>query len=802
MKRFTFFFLIHLSVITSLHAQVVTRGQWTAAPFPDGIIKLSWSYQGIQKNEKITNAVNGQPLLPPKLLPKDKITVWPENPFQIREKANTLSLQVAGTADTIRCIGFDSMHIRGFRFTFPQEGYWYGGGQRATSLVRNGQRISLFNAPAYGYGEGQDQLNYSVPFILTTAGYGLFFDNPSKGYIDFGKTLPGQIEAAFLSGQLDVYIIPGKTPEEIVRKFFNLTGTQPLPPLWALGNFVSRFGYRSQQQATDVVEKMRADSFPMDAIIIDLFWFGKTIQHTLGNLSWDTDNWPKPEKMISDFAHQNLKTILITEPYILEGTKEYANALPYLATGSDGKPFRLEEFYFGKGGILNLFKKNTQDWFWNIYKKQTNKGVAGWWGDLGEPENHPAGVLYDMTDLGIQRKMSAHEVHNIYGHYWTKTIYENWRKDFPDKRLFFLNRAGYAGSQRYSVFPWTGDVSRSWSGFRAQIPALQSMSLSGIPYAHSDAGGFAMTDRADSELYTRWLQFAAYTPIFRPHGSALGDGLTPEGTISLPSEPAFWDDKTKAIALNTVRGRYKLLPYNYTLAWEQTAFGKPLIRPMVYALANDTNLVLAADQYMWGPALLIAPVLHPAQTTRRIYLPHGIWYSKENNEINMGGSWLEEKVSIEKIPVYVKGGTFLPTWENENMTGTQAFAKESVLTLTWFPGQTTDTSYVYLDNGESPLANLNHGEHRLQKWYSRMEGSSIILLQKNTGSWKSSVQYVHMRIPVNGLNTLLNTKNSHFNILVNGRDYFGGKILADDSGILSLLLPADSDKVITIQIAN
>lgn len=801
MKMHLPFLFIQALFGLAIFAQTTTKGQWTATPMAGGeIIKLRWTHKAIKQNEQVSNAVILNPSASEQLVVPNKKMALNDQPFYLLTKGNGLQI-IAGSLNLEVVEGFDSSHIRGIRFKMPGNAPWYGGGERATSMIRNGQRISLFNAPAYGYGEGQDQLNYSVPFIMTTGGYGLFFDNPSKGYIDFGKTKPGILEAAFVSGKLDVYIIPGKTPAEIIKKYSDLTGRQPLPPRWALGNFVSRFGYLSQQQAENVVASMKKDSFPMDAIIIDLFWFGKTIQYTLGNLDWDKDNWPEPQKMIAGFRKDNINTILITEPFIIEGTKEYKNSIPYLSTDANGKPFRLEEFYFGKGGIIDLFRKDARDWFWQFYKRQNAIGVAGWWGDLGEPENHPAEVMHNLTDLGITRKMKAYEVHNIYGHYWSQMVYENWKKDYPDKRLFFLNRAGYAGSQRFSIFPWTGDVGRSWSGFRAQIPSLQSMSMSGIPFAHSDAGGFAMTDKADKELYTRWLQFASFTPIFRPHGSAL-EGLTPEGTISLPSEPTFWEEKTKAIALKTIRERYRLLPYNYTLAWEQTKLGKPLLRPMMYDNAQDTNLLKANDQYMWGNALLVAPVLYPGATSRKVYLPAGTWYDYHNNfmVVENAGVWLEIPVSIETIPVFVKGGAFIPTWEKQRIQSTEEFKTESLLSISWFPGQNIDTSYVYLDDGNMPEAQANGENYGLMKWNSYKDGATVKLSCHLSGSWQPSIKSVKLQIPVNGLDEFIGGAGKRrFRVLVNGEDYFGGEIKADLGSMLSIYLNADISNEIAIQ---
>jgi len=341
-------------------------------------------------------------------------------------------------ADTLFMLNyFDSGVCKGFRFQLKNNEKVFGTGERSLPLDRRGYKLDLYNTPHYGYGVNTDKLNYSVPLIISSDGYGIFFDNPSKSYLDIGKTNPGILEYGASSGALTYYVIPGKNVEEIISKFQLLVGTQPLPPRWAFGNLMSRFGYRSQEQLLSTVHKMQEQNFPIDAVILDLFWFGDSIKRTLGNLAWvNKKAWPQPETMIRNLKKEGINTVLITEPYILNTTPNYIPSKKFQAVDSVGNPYVLTNFYFGMGGLLDLSRKDAQDWFWSKYKIQMAKGVAGWWGDLGEPETHPENMYHNLKDLGFTRLFKANEIHNIYGHYWDKMLFEKYAKEYPEVRLF------------------------------------------------------------------------------------------------------------------------------------------------------------------------------------------------------------------------------------------------------------------------------------------------------------------------------------------------------------------------------
>ena len=655
------------------------NGKIILRQYADNIYKITFRLPQYFKNENITDAVILKPLL---------------NIIQtkINFTENKISFEKNNKAQLINIFLKDEKPV--LQFELDDDEKIFGGGERALPLNRRGYKFNLYNNPWYGYGEGADNLNYSVPFFTSSKGYGLFFDNGSKGYADIGKTNNNIFEVGFVSGEINVFIILGNSYKQILTSYQKLTGTQPLPPKWALGNLMSRFGYTSEKQVDSIAQQMKENDIPFNAIIFDLFWFGDSIKYGLGNLNWlNKTKWSNPVKMISGFKKQNINTILITEPFIVQHTKYFKESLPYFAKDSAGKPFMIPEFYFGVGGLLDIFRKDVGNWIWNIhYKKQIENGVEGWWTDLGEPETHPSTLLHNANDLGVKRMLGADEVHNIYGHYWNKNLFEKYAKNYPDKRLFHLNRSGFAGSQRYSIFPWTGDVSRSWSGFRAQLPVLLGMSMSGVPYTHSDAGGFAGGD-GDNELYVRWLQFAAFTPIFRPHGTAVYD--VDETAFSFPSEAALIDTPYREYAKLAISLRYAMMPYNYTLAYRQAKFGEPLMRPLYYEFPNDTIAANIEDEFMWGDEMLVAPVLQKNATERKVYLPEGKWYRVIYDTLYNGNTWINLPVKITSIPFFIKEGSIIPFYNFDDSLHNNV----KQLTWTYYPSDKKSEYTLFSDDG-------------------------------------------------------------------------------------------------------
>ncbi|WP_320052651.1 TIM-barrel domain-containing protein [uncultured Acetobacteroides sp.] len=704
------------------------EGRWTFQSMGNGIVKATYLPNGYSRTQQISDAVTTKPQKVKVVSKGDRTKGF--GTMMVTDNGSSFSLSDGSTALLSGLTALREGPSNGFSFELMPGEQIFGGGERAIPMNRRGYRLNLYNRPSYGYGVGEENLNYSLPFFMSSRGYGIFFDNPSKGFADIAKSDANRMSVGFESGELTFYLIQGNTPEEILKRYTSMIGTQPIPARWVFGSFMSRFGYRSEAQVRDIKAKMKAERIPMDAIIIDLFWFGDSIQNYVGNLDWvNRKAWPNPKQLIADFTADSINTVLITEPYTVRGTKYYEESAPFLAVDSLGKTYTLQNFYFGKGGIIDMFRNDSKDWFWSKYRRQMDIGVSGWWGDLGEPENHPADVYHNLKDLGYGNRLyAANEVHNIFGHFWNKMLFTKFAKEYPDVRLFNLNRAGYANSARYIIFPWSGDVGRHWSGFRAQLPIMLTMSMSNIPYIHSDAGGFTFA-KQDNELYVRWMQMSAFSPILRPHGTAL-EGLNPE-LPQYPSEAALFAEPYKSIARRYIQMRYDLLPYNYTLGYDHMANAEPLVKPLFFRSFTDGDALKAEDQYMWGDALLISPVLDSAAASRKLYLPAGgEWYSYQNPQrVLAGGQWITEKVTLADMPIFVRGGSFIPTAPGLMNTKQYNPAK---LVVTYYPSAKPSSYTLFDDDGKT---NKSWERKQYELITFKADGKRTITIASNGGSY-------------------------------------------------------------------
>lgn len=566
--------------------------------------------------------------------------------------------------------------------TFKSRGdeSFYATGERGYSYDLKGDTLIMYNKQNYGYGKpNARQMNITVPFYISSLGYGVFFDdytasklilkNPVE-YITESKT---PVSYYFIGGDSSI--------ASVVENYTMLTGRQELAPFWSLGYITSKYGYKTEDEARNVIKTLRENGYPVDGIVLDLYWYGK--ETDMGRFEWNTQQWPDHKKMLADFMADGVKTIIITQPYLNKtgaiDNYNMAKDAGMLTRDSLGNVHDVST-WVGEAGMLDVSSPVTREWMWSRYKDLTDEGVGGWWGDLGEPEVHPLTMRHSNGE-------TAAEYHNLYGNDWSKIIYDGFKKEYPDTRLMTLMRGGTAGLQRFSVFPWSTDVGRSWEGLQAQVPIMVNSALSGMGYMSHDVGGFAVDKEnpTDDELYARWLELGLFTPVLRTHST-------------VDAEPFHYTKPGyQNLFRNIIKSRYQWLPYNYTLAYENALTGAPFVRPLNYYNASDKRLSNIQDQFMWGSEVMVAPVTEKGAISREVIFPEGEWIDMHIPQMSyIGPSKITYAAPLPVLPVFVKAGAFIPmAMYDMKHTGEYDPAR---YTVKYFPKGTKSTYTLFDDN--------------------------------------------------------------------------------------------------------
>ncbi len=680
--------------------------------YTPSILKAEYTPDGADLVDTTFTVVAEPETIGPELTETDDALIFSSSGMDVLIQKEPLRLHYIHNGDTLLADanGFASSPAGGsVNFSLDEPLSFYGGGSRAIPVDRRGHNLRIYNEAHYGYGNNTPTLNISIPYVVSDRGYGLFFDNRYPADLDLGAEQADRLHYATEGGRLRYYFIAGHDFDQVIYDYTWLTGRQKMPPLWSLGYIQSKYGYETETEARDIVNQILDAGFPLDALILDLYWFGE--ESDMGNLDWAYDQWPEPEQMMSDFQNEGIQTILITEPYFTLESDNYDFLADneYFGKDPDGEPYVLWGFWAGDASLIDLTQSESRDWMWDFYQARRDEGVGGWWCDLGEPEAHP----HDMThEFG-----EARSVHNIYSLIWARFIDKNYEIHYPQERLFNLIRSGYAGMQRYSTFPWSGDIQRSFDGLRAQVPLMLGAGMTGLGYMHSDVGGF-IGDDGDGELFTRWVQFGVFAPVLRMHGV---------GT----TEPVNFPEPYKSIMRDYIRLRYELLPYNYTLAYENSMTGVPLARQLNHYEMDNAALKDINDSFLWGRDFLVAPVLERGVSDRAVIFPEGKWLHYHDLTEYEGSQTYTVQVNMDDIPVFVRAGSFIPT--ARPVQSTAYYASDS-LKVQYFPDADVPQSYGYLfDDDKSSSNTLALETYELLHFNGVYEDDQMDILVSLTG---------------------------------------------------------------------
>ena len=678
-------------------------------------------------------------------------------------------------------------------FKIQRSDCFYGMGQKSISVDRRGEAFDVFNQHIGGYTKPYGTMQINTPYLYSPAGFGIFFDNHYPARFDLGKTNPEEWYYNVENGSFSFYFTVAPDEQSLLKNYFDLTGYAPLQPKWTYGLIQSKCSYETDNEIYQVLNKFETKKLPIDAIVLDGPWFGgykPGDPHNMGNFTWFKRNFPNPEKYIDSLRRMGIKTIAINEPYINLGSfnYDYLKSKGWLvAKKGETKPHVFSPFWAGDASLLDITNPDAANWLWKQLRTEIESGVDGLWNDLVEPE-HP--VIDGQYFLGDWRK-----THNIYSLLWAKNIAEGYKKDFPDRRIFNLSRAGFAGIQRYGVMNWSGDASKTWNALKLQIPMMTSTVMSGIPYFCSDIGGFTNAhDRRDGntiftniidgrmktqpELYTRWFQHGVFSPFLRPHSGEEQN-----------AEVFAFDSITEKITSEYLRLRYQLIPFVYSYAYKTYKKGETLIRPLFFEF-NDSLARHQDFQYMFGKELLIAPVLDEDKTKQDVYLPDAnqVWIDFWNNKTYRGGQTINYDAPLDIIPVFVKAGSIIPLGKNKM----RAEEIDDTLTLRIYPDKLS-TFELYEDDGKTP--NYQNGAYGITNISSKLSKNQLtISISPMQGEFEKMLtkRTWIIEIPIAA---------EFENIMLNGKKVTNFTF-DKKKGILGFLFDADTKLKQKIKIAN
>ncbi len=666
--------LASLAVAAVLTAAPCARAQWNP---PNPVVSFQKQPDSLEVSQKagllrlqvcapdvlhVTYSAAGMSA-PPR--PSDHVVVkksWPAADFSVAsdDKAITLTTSLlkvvieresgaihyfSATGDTLTTDSYRSLrpveingentfHAETFFAIYGSHEGLYGLGQHQAGVWNyRGETIDL----------SQENTNIAVPLLVSSNGYGIFWNNssPSRANNRFVHSL---YLSAQVADRIDYYFLYGPNADQIIGHYRDLTGQVPMFGRWAYGFWQCKNKYQSQQELESVAAKYRQLHIPVDNIVQDWFWW-----ITMGEMKWNP-HYPDPQALIDTLHKEHFHLMVSVWPFFRPGTDVYdqfdRNGWFVAKTLTGG-------FHPVGQALYDATNPEARRQYWaNINAALFQKGVDAWWLDTDEPETEGRedNILVDHK-LAIG---SGARYANTYPLFHAGGVSDGQQAASQQKRVFILSRSAYAGSQRYGVTAWSGDVLSDWVTFQRQISAGLNYAISGMPYWTTDIGGFIsggnLNDPQFRELFVRWFQFGTLSPIFRVHGTRN------------PDENELWsygaDNQKILVDYDTLR--YRLLPYIYSEAWQVTSNHATLMRPLVMDWRTDVVAQNTGDEYLFGPAILVSPVYTQGATSRSVYLPAATWYDFWTGEKIAGGQRITADAPLAKLPLYVRAGSIVP----------------------------------------------------------------------------------------------------------------------------------------------
>lgn len=585
----------------------------------------------------------------------------------------------------------------------------YGLGQHQSGMFNyRGATIEL----------GQNNTDVAIPFLVSSKGYALMWNTAALTYVD--NRFPLELKLTSIAGKsIDYYFLYGPEMDTIIHEYRGMTGHAPMLPKWAYGFFQSKDRYVSLDEILNIAQRYRQEHIPLDAIVQDWFWW-----KTEGDPEFNT-NYHDVAKDLETLHKENVHAMISVWGLLDPQSETY-------------KTLEAKHLLIPDAHVYDASSSEGRDVYWKrLPGKLLEQGWDAFWLDSAEPEEY----WPHMGDAILRDKRLAMgngaEYTNVFPLLHTLGVQEHWKTTTGQKRVFLLTRSAFLGQQRVGATVWSGDVYGTYWGLSHQVPAGLNFALSGYPYWTTDIGGYwpphddPLADSAYQELYARWFEFGTFCPIFRTHGHR-------------PHNEMWSYDKVEPVLLTYDRLRYRLMPYIYSLAWKVTSEDYTIQRPLVMDWQTDPKTWNLGDQFMFGPAIMVSPVLKADATKRNVYLPAApAWYDFWSGASLNGGQEIEAEAPLDRIPLDVRAGSIIPMAPEIEYAAQDPGGPIEVRIYRGADGKFD----LYEDAGDS--YDYERGQHSVIpiRWDDR---TAVLTIGARTGSFPGMIEKRNFRIVLVG----------------------------------------------------
>ena len=604
-----------------------------------------------------------------------------------------------------------------------QEGERFIGlGEKTGGLDRKGSAYQNWNSDAFAYGSGADPLYCSTPFYMGIHHhqmYGIFFDNTHKSFFNFGASNNRFSSFAADAGEMNYYLIYGKSVAQIIQGYTYLTGMIEMPPLWSIGYQQCRYSYYPDKEVLNLAQTFREKDIPADAIVLDIHYMDEYKIFT-----WDGKKFPDPKTMIASLKSMGFEVVVMCDPGIKieKGYEPYDDGIAkdVFIKYPDGENYE-GQVWPGWCHFPDFSDQKTRDWWGTKFKDYADLGVLGYWNDMNEIATWGQ-ALPENLELSFEgNKNTTRRGRNIYGFQMARSTYEGAKKQLNGKRPFNLTRAGFSGVQRYAAV-WTGDNVSYDEHMMLGVRMVNSMGLTGIAFAGYDVGGFV--GDANTKLFARWISIGALSPFFRGHTMI----------NSRDSEPWSYGEEVEMIARNYIKLRYQLMPYIYSLFYEASQTGMPVQRSLAINYPFVSQIYHYANQYLFGPSILVAPV-ESNKDMVKVYLPEGDWYYLYDGKKFAGHQEIILDCPVHKLPVFIKAGAILPM----QLAHANTRVEQESVNIHIYQGSEPSEFLLYRDDGIT----YEYQSQAFAKQLIRFNPvQRSIIIEKQEGHFNSSLRKV------------------------------------------------------------